>query len=123
MKIFEIVEVNPVKDFKQDLNKGVSAVKKFTQPLNKLFSPDHTDKTAAVDSDLDVRDSITAALQGKIYLDDIQVLKKLIADIRSGTIAVDDPKFTVAALKTALNKQPLSEPAKANLQQLIAQLS
>ena len=109
MKISEILEFNPAQDVKQDFNKGVAAVRKFTEPLNKVFNVDQTPFTGVSDQK-NIKDAVSAAVQGRVYLDDVKIINKIVAGIKKGTYASDNPELIIKALRAAANRQPLSQP-------------
>ena len=109
MKISEILEVNPAQDVKQDFNKGVSAVRKFTEPLSKVFNVDQKPVSGAAPDQKNVKDAVSAALQGQVYLDDVQTINKIVAGVKKGTYASDNPAMVIKALRAAANRQSLSQ--------------
>ena len=110
MKISEILEVNPAQDVKQDFNKGVGAVRKFTEPLSKVFNVDQKPVSNAAPDQKNVKDTISAAIQGQVYLDDVKIINKIVAEVKKGTYASDNPDAVIKALRAAANQQPLSQP-------------
>lgn len=122
MKIKELLELDQtapaiMPQVKQDFEKGSDAMDRLLNPKRWFGAGKGTDEKKHA-SNVEIRDSLNAAASGRAYMDDINVLKQVLAGLKDGTYKTADPNFSIKAVKIAMNSQPLSKEQAADLQAL-----
>ena len=120
-ELFELDDSAPdiIPQVKQDWKKGADAVNKILDP-KQWFGGSSDNKDQKFAAPVEIRDSLNAASQNKIYQDDVKVLKQVIAGLQKGTYKTADPAFTIKAIRTAIAEQPLSKEQSQDLKTLAA---
>lgn len=117
LKEFDPNSVHIGQDIGKDFKSGSDAVKNVLDPKRWFgASPDDNAKVQA--SNVEVRDSLTAAAKGRLYQNNISVLQQVIANLQSGEFKSANPQGTINAIKTAIKGGQLSKQQSAELQQL-----
>lgn len=122
MKIREIFEADVpsiASQIKQDYNKGADAVDRVLNP-KRWFSGDGSKDEKKFASSVEIRDSLNAAAAGKIYMNDVKILKQVLAGLADGTYKTGDSKFTSQSIKAAIAEQPLNQAQVTDLKNFAA---
>ena len=110
---FDASRVDIGKDISSDFQKGVDKVDQFINPKRWFGSKEKTSSvTTGVKQSLksyEIVDAMSAAISGKLYLNDVKILKQILANIKNGTYKTDDPGTIEISIKTAMNNGTLTK--------------